>query len=1397
MAQHHQHLPTEEYIDPEEARSAFLPEAAAGQEDQSGQGLCNALNRNPCAKNASLAFTCIGLLGLACSGVLYFCPGRSHLQPHIAGEHASQAKDFIEGSQVGTAAVLQKSLVQDLQRARRSRIRSTQAAPEPPRDQAQATARLAGPPKLMELVSLTHDSIDTVLECLTGVCATADDGQKSIDACAVCLSPWFRASRDALDTSATEEPARSEQPRSLSDAPRNPLNVDIPAASFEAKAANSGPLGYLHLCKGKVKGCKPTYDNECYGPGSICYNTWQDVWDWGSQIPEGQWNGTLWRGHELGTGFLSPYLWSSRGIDPFAALGVEPNQHAAVRPALEKMWGTGGKNSAEYRRTEDMVRASIQEFLADRRKNGLKVDMLGDVMAWAHQVLYKKAFKRDITLMEGKVFMVFQLLYLGLALQSDTEPVLAKVPFLLPTLRQQVARIVRSYEPIVQEMYADDLDGLDCSPSTSCVTQLASAILDAFLLAGGVSLTVSINAGIALLYSTAEPMGTPYSGNEEVENPPDSWLAWGNPFPDMAYEHGQELQFYWEVLRYFAPVGSVASWTKPVTCAGLSEDQTKALLKDGGASQPCPLEGYNLPQDIPRVNQYTGGAGHIFPVLPVAMRDPAKFGADANTFRIRELDVYKWSVGFGEMAENSKVANGMMNRSCPGKSFTLMVGSLFFEEFNKQDWVVPRDSKNITFSQGSKPFHMGFTLSSQAMVAECKEICPSALKFPELHQACTAAKQRCHCDSCGAENRLLGSWSCVQCALSGRTRELVASPKPWGGEGPRPAFAELARCPALLAELLNVAGGAAVQAYQESGTPTALLELLNAKAKGSPVLWKNLVDPFAVLFYFSLKMTISAKSASHSDSIAAPSLYGSFETMTYGDITVPVVDLDGYVATTPLDPKLFDSELMELLGFPPNHAQSVLQVCLTGPFMLDQAKHDWLEDGDRNTWAQASVGLGRSFLRKKDWIMSLWAPYTLADNVAMWPKTEVDFGQLFLKADLWDDGLEQAIAFSSIGTHRLETTKRDFGGEQLAFVVSLNAFASLEVRPGFGRYGGDMYFSEAGMPVLVVTPDGTEVSHASKDWQYWKFVWRSSLFSIITLQDHLNTAHYKVANVLATSTRRQLQPDHPARRVLTVFSWGSININYDSMFALSLEGSALSRAMPVKDFGSLAETVPESLPDIMETVRYFANESRWAQLPRQLQQAPFYADGLLLFRALRGLVQGYFDLFRDQWCDQDDDALTDSGLLALEHDLASTLAAANYQGDYTGRKTCTQAAERVTAALYIVTAYHRHVGQVGDVAVDPEVAAFSWREGERSARPMQALITSTIAAATAVPQPKLDEDFSHVFEGMHREGQARALWAKFREELRGVSQTVRERNAQRTVPYYRADPSIVECSVAI
>jgi len=508
---------------------------------------------------------------------------------------------------------------------------------------------------------------------------------------------------------------------------------------------------------------------------------------------------------------------------------------------------------------------------------------------------------------------------------------------------------------------------------------------------------------------------------------------------------------------------------------------------------------------------------------------------------------------------------------------------------------------------------------------------------------------------------------------------------------------------------------------------------------------------------------------------------------------MPVVDLDGYGK----DSKLFDSQLTEILGAPPKHVQSALEVCLSGPMTLDMERHDWLLNDDHNTWIQASVGIGRDFAREKDWILAMWAPYTLADGSAQWPKVEVDFAQLFLKADVWDDGLEQAIAFSSIGTHRVEIANKVFGGEQLAFVVKNNAYASLEVRPGFSRYGADMYFSESGMPVLVVTPDGTEVGRGSKDWQYWKFVWRSSLASMITLQDHLQMAHYKVANVLAASTRRALQPEHPARRVLTIFSFGSISVNYKSMFALSVEDSALNRMLPVKDFKSLAQIVPESLPDITETVKYFADESQWAQLPSRLQEAPFYADGILLFRALRGLVQGYFDLFRDQWCRQEDDTLEDLGLIALERDLAATLAAAHYQGEYVERKTCAQAAERFTAALYTVTTYHRHVGQVGDFYLDPEVAAFSWRDGEPTPRPMHALITSIITAGTGLPQPKLDEDFSHVFNGMDREGDAKALWAKFRKELRDISATVAARNAKRTVPYYRADPSIVECSVAV
>jgi len=96
------------------------------------------------------------------------------------------------------------------------------------------------------------------------------------------------------------------------------------------------------------------------------------------------------------------------------------------------------------------------------------------------------------------------------------------------------------------------------------------------------------------------------------------------------------------------------------------------------------------------------------------MRDPTKWGPDADKFVIRDVtDYIKNSVGFAEMAVNSGVANGRMNRDCPGKTLALMIGEAFFSEFKKEEWTA---DGSISFKKVT-PFVSGFTLRKKAVSA--------------------------------------------------------------------------------------------------------------------------------------------------------------------------------------------------------------------------------------------------------------------------------------------------------------------------------------------------------------------------------------------------------------------------------------------------------------------------------------------------------------------------------------------------------------------------------------------------------------------------------------------------------------------------------------------------------
>lgn len=71
-------------------------------------------------------------------------------------------------------------------------------------------------------------------------------------------------------------------------------------------------------------------------------------------------------------------------------------------------------------------------------------------------------------------------------------------------------------------------------------------------------------------------------------------------------------------------------------------------------------------------------------------------------------------------------------------------------------------------------------------------------------------------------------------------------------------------------------------------------------------------------------------------------------------------------------------------------------------------------------------------------------------------------------------------------------------------------------------------------------------------WTYAKFMWRSSVITLATIQDHLLIAHLIEANTLANTSKQFLPATHPLRIFLKPFTYRAININNSAAISLFL-----------------------------------------------------------------------------------------------------------------------------------------------------------------------------------------------------------------------------------------------------
>eukprot|EP00928_Gymnodinium_smaydae_P046901 TRINITY_DN31272_c0_g1_i1.p1 TRINITY_DN31272_c0_g1~~TRINITY_DN31272_c0_g1_i1.p1 ORF type:complete len:579 (+),score=102.70 TRINITY_DN31272_c0_g1_i1:80-1738(+) len=437
-------------------------------------------------------------------------------------------------------------------------------------------------------------------------------------------------------------------------------------------------------CDGDVATC--TTKVNFPGQDTTSYMDWETVWSMGAQYPQKEWSGEWWRGNELGFIINNPKFWSGlQAMSPMSiALGILPSQHAQIRPIMEDMWDIGTDATQEkYKNAQRVVDGAIRTFLQDRTE----IDIQTDITILVHKILNKLGLKRDISEEYAAEFVAVQ----GRVVALGTLSQLIPTPFVrvaLSGLVEEATKFVAEYIPLIQELYGEELGHRSCQPSENCTVQAAHATFDALYAAGGLSVPSGISTGLATLYSTDA----------------------SNPFAAKEYAKNESLNFFWEALRYFPPVVGFPHWTTRPTCAGSTPEATAALNKPDGKSEACPLGSNNFFTGYPDVNQYAGGVRAV-PNLAIAQRDPRKWGPDAASFRIRPLQDYSEnSVGFAEMAVDSSVAGGAMNRVCPGKQLALMIGESFFRQFNRDEWEP--STEGIAFT-GVTPFIDEFKLQKK------------------------------------------------------------------------------------------------------------------------------------------------------------------------------------------------------------------------------------------------------------------------------------------------------------------------------------------------------------------------------------------------------------------------------------------------------------------------------------------------------------------------------------------------------------------------------------------------------------------------------------------------------------------------------------------------------------
>jgi hypothetical protein len=348
---------------------------------------------------------------------------------------------------------------------------------------------------------------------------------------------------------------------------------------------------------------------------------------------------------------------------------------------------------------------------------------------------------------------------------------------------------------------------------------------------------------------------------------------------------------------------------------------------------------------------------------------------------------------------------------------------------------------------------------------------------------------------------------------------------------------------------------------------------------------------------------------------------------------------------------------------------------------------------------------------------------------------------------------------------------------------------NLKVRKGFRPYGVRVHFN-ANQEVTAIFDYAKEKMLHPTDKEAWneaKYLAKVTAMVLVTVQEHLVATHLIVANTATRASTIELPPSHPIRRLLTIFTFRSTEVNTGAFALLVPEKSLLHRGTAFT-YDAMSQIFDASYTKSV-AFQPFSKREYIPELIKLSNQNKFpYID------------QGdeFYDIVRSfvcEWLDLSGKYAEDDQAMKFYKSVQETTRGQAYEvPDYRSRSDMIELCSQI---IFTVTAYHELVGTVVDYSCLPNRAGFRVCENEDCNDVQSFLIQAMITATTNVGIPLLNGKFENFFGVGGAPDWEISVWEKFRSTLKEQSKRVQSADLWRDVEFKHFDPQNFECSVSV